>query len=226
MPLIMTILSAIYFVYVMSGEDTILTADAVGGDPGGKLLPLIMSVFMFVGFLYLTWKERPTQKNVNPETRRLFLITLAMALLYVLLIRHVGFVILSAMMLFGLEYIYNTAGDQTNGKHMVYGVLGTTAGTVVFYLIMRFITRSLMSMGRNGILPGIFTVTAFEAGISLVYVFLVTVVLHKTVCRKMRVKGLKNLADSGLLTIATVLFLYVVFKQFFSVNLATGLLNF
>ena len=35
MPAIMTVLSALYFVYVIMSEDTILAADAIGGDPGG-----------------------------------------------------------------------------------------------------------------------------------------------------------------------------------------------
>ena len=56
MPAFMTVLSALYFIYVLSGGDTTLSADAVGGDPGGKVLPLAMAVFMFAGFLYITLK--------------------------------------------------------------------------------------------------------------------------------------------------------------------------
>ena len=44
MPAFMTVLSALYFIYVLSGGDTTLSADAVGGDPGGKVLPLAMAV--------------------------------------------------------------------------------------------------------------------------------------------------------------------------------------
>ena len=93
MPAVMTVLSALYFFYVLTSEDTVLSADAVGGDPGGKVLPLTMAVFMFIGFLYLTVKERPEKTEVNPETRRLFLLTLILSVAYIFLIRPVGFVI-------------------------------------------------------------------------------------------------------------------------------------
>lgn len=226
MPLVMTVLSAVYFLYVLSSEDTILMADAVGGDPGGKLLPMVMAVFMFVGFLYITLKERSSGEGMDPETRRLFIITLVLSVLYVLLIKTVGFVILSSLLLFGLEYIYATSGEKGGQRTLLLGSLGTTAATVFLYFIMRLITRNLMSLGRAGVLPGIFAVTTFEAAISLVYVAAVAFLLHRTVCARLRGRGLGKLAGAGLLTAATVLFLYVVFKQFFSVNLAVGLLNF
>lgn len=226
MPLVMTVLSAVYFLYVLSSEDTILMADSVGGDPGGKLLPMVMAVFMFVGFLYITLKERSEGGGMNPETRRLFAITLVLSVLYVLLIKTVGFIILSALLLFSLEYIYTTSGEKEGYQRLLAGCAGTTGGTVLLYFVMRLITRNLMSLGRTGVLPGIFAVTTFQAALSLVYVAAVTFLLHRTVCRKLRERGLGKVAGAGLLTTASVLFLYVVFKQFFSVNLAVGLLNF
>lgn len=226
MPFVMTILSAIYFLYVMSSEDTILMADAVGGDPGGKLLPMIMAVFMFLGFLSITVRERPDNKPMDEDTKKLFYITLVLSILYVVLIRVVGFVILSTILLFSLEFIYNSIGKKQNWKHLILGCIGTVVVTGVGYFIMRLITKNLMSFGRAGILPDIFTVTTFQAGISLVYVAVVTLLMYKTVCQKLKKCGLGQIASSGLLTMATVLFLYVVFKQFFSVNLAMGLLNF
>ena len=99
----MTVLSALYFVYVIMSEDTILDADAIGGDPGGKILPAFMALFMFLGFLYLTLKEKPDGEPMDPGTKKLFFITLVMSVLYVLLIRHIGFIILSTILLYGLE---------------------------------------------------------------------------------------------------------------------------
>lgn len=226
MPLIMTVLSALYFIYILSSEDTILMADAVGGDPGGKLLPTVMAIFMFLGFLYITVKERPDGEPMSKETRQIFLFTLIVSVLYVLLIRYVGFVILTALLLFSLEYVYTTVDDGYDIKQLIYGCVGTIAVTVFLYLIMRLITKTLMSFGRNGILPEIFTVTAFEACISLVYIAVTTFLMRKTIYWKMAEGEKVKIANAGLLTIITVLFLYVVFKQFFSVNLAPGILNF
>ncbi len=103
MPAFMTVLSALYFIYVLSGGDTTLSADAVGGDPGGKVLPLAMAVFLFAGFLYITLKERPDGQGMDTGTKRLFLITLILSVLYVLLIRHAGFILLSSLLLYRLN---------------------------------------------------------------------------------------------------------------------------
>lgn len=226
MPAVMTVLSALYFIYVLSGGNTTLSADTVGGDPGGKVLPIAMAVFMFFGFLYITLKERPDEKGMDSNTKRLFVITLILSVLYVFLIRHIGFIILSSVLLYSLEYIYTTIDEDRDKKTAVFGGLGTIGAAVLAYFVMRTITRSLMHLGRTGALPGIFAVSTFEACISLVYVAFITFIFSKTICRRLSTAGMKRISNAGLLTLATVLFLYVVFKQFFNVNLAPGILNF
>lgn len=225
MPAIMTVLSALYFVYVIMSEDTILAADAIGGDPGGKILPAFMALFMFLGFLYLTLKEKPDGEPMDPGTKKLFFITLVMSVLYVLLIRHIGFIILSTILLYGLEYIYTTVDEKRNAKEVLGGGAITIAITTVVFIIMRTITKTLMSLGRDGALPSIFTVATFEAAISAVFVILVAVFVNKTLFKTMKVKGLNRASSAGILTLTTVLLLYIVFKQFFSVNLAPGILD-
>lgn len=221
----MTVLSALYFVYVIMSEDTILAADAIGGDPGGKILPAFMALFMFLGFLYLTLKEKPDGEPMDPGTKKLFFITLVMSVLYVLLIRHIGFIILSTILLYGLEYIYATVGEKRNTKELLGGGAITIVITTVLFIIMRTITKTLMSLGRDGALPSIFTVATFEAAISAVFVILAAVLVNKTLCKSMKAKGLNRASSAGILTLTTVLLLYIVFKQFFSVNLAPGILD-
>ena len=225
MPAIMTVLSALYFVYVIMSEDTILAADAIGGDPGGKILPAFMALFMFLGFLYLTLKEKPDGEPMDPGTKKLFFITLVMSVLYALLIRHIGFIILSTILLYGLEYIYTTVDEKRNAKEVLGGGAITIAITTVIFIIMRTITKTLMSLGRDGALTSIFTVATFEAAISAVFVILVAVFVNKTLFKTMKVKGLNRASSAGILTLTTVLLLYIVFKQFFSVNLAPGILD-
>ena len=226
MPAIMTVLSALYFIYVLSSEDTTLSADAVGGDPGGKVLPMAMAIFMFIGFLYITFTDRPKEEKVDVESRWLFIITLSVSVLYVLLIRQIGFVVLSTILVYSLEYIYTTIDETRDKKKAILGGFITTVVTVFAYFIMRTITRNFMSFGRTGVFPAIFASATFEALISLIYVALITFVLKIVVCKRLNACGMKRISNAGILTMATVLFLYVVFKQFFSVNLAAGILNF
>ena len=45
-PLVMTVLSALYTISTALSEDFKYQVDTVGGDPGGKILPLIMGGFL------------------------------------------------------------------------------------------------------------------------------------------------------------------------------------
>lgn len=225
-PAVMTALSTLYLIYVRSNEDTTLVADAVGGDPGGKLLPTIMGVFMFAGFLYITIKERPDGEREEKSTIVLFLITLGISLAYLFLLKYAGFILMSVLLVFVLEYLYTTIDKERSWREGLLGGAGTLIVTSGAYLLMRFITKSFLHLARVGALPEIFSSSVFEGGLSLALVVLLTVVFSLTICRLLKAKGKETLAKSFLITFATVLLLFVVFKQFFNVNLVSGLLNY
>lgn len=225
-PAVMTVLSAFYLLYVRSSEDTTIVVDTVGGDPGGKLLPTILAVFMFAGFLFITIKERPDGRQEEKGTVILFLVTLALSIAYVLLLKSVGFIIMSVVLLYILEYAYTTIDEERNVHEAVLGGVGTVAATAGVYSLMRFITKSFLKLARVGTLPAVFGSTVFEGCISIVLIVCVTLLSIFTVCKILKNKNKNRLVNSYLVTFTTVLILYVVFKQFFNVNLAPGLLNY
>lgn len=91
---------------------------------------------------------------------------------------------------------------------------------------MRYITKLLLRLAHAGSLPGVFGSTVFNGVISLVLIAALTVLFAVTVCKALQKKGCERLSKSALITFAVVLFLYVIFKQFFNVSLAPGLLNY
>lgn len=226
MPAVMTVLSALYFLYVLSSPDTTLVADAVGGDPGGKVLPMIMSAFLFIGFLYITLKERPDGKPMDKQTTILFFTTLGLTVAYVLLMKTVGFVLLSAVLVYVLEYMFTTAGENRDPVPAAVGGAATVTVTSLCYLLMRFITKTLLVKGRGGEFPSIFGSTVFEGCISVVLVAVLTAVLYTAASRLLKGDRYKKIIKPAAITFAVVLLLYVIFKQFFNVNLAPGLLKY
>lgn len=226
MPAVMTVLSALYLIYVINSETTTLVADPFGGDPGGKVLPLFMGAFLFLGFLYITLTERPDGKHADKGTVTLFLLTLGLSVAYVLLLKPVGFVLVSAAVLFILEYVYATIGEKRSLKEGALGLIGTLALSSGVYMLFRYVTKTLMKLARAGSIPVAFKSSVTTGVVSSVIVVLFTVLFSKTVCRLLARNGHKRAADAGLLTFAVVLLLYIVFKQFFAVNLAPGLLNY
>ncbi len=225
-PLVMTVLSALYTISIALSEDFKYQVDTVGGDPGGKLLPLIMGGFLFLGFLFITIKERPDGKKMDKETLVLFLVTLVLSIAYVALLKPIGFILVTTILLYTLLYLYTTIGERRSIAQASIGGVSTLATTVGFYTLMRLISKSIIRMGRSGALPAFFGKSAGSACIALLFVAVITVVLALTLVKLLNKKGFNRPAVAGIITFATVLFLYVVFKQFFQVNLAPGLIKY
>jgi len=219
----MTILSALYLVYVAVSQDTAMHADAVGGDPGGKFLPFIMGAFLFAGFLWETLKERSETGATDPESRRLFFLTFVLSLLYIATMRLLGFMLATTLLLYILVYEYTTIGESRDRKLATAGGAGTILSMIVVYFIFRFITKKLLSLGRNGTIP-FFKSSATVASMALLVVVGIIVLLSLTLHKSLCAKGLKRISTSGIVTLGTVSILYVVFRQFFFVALPQGLL--
>lgn len=226
LPLIMTILSALYFISIAISEDYKYQVDTVGGDPGGKVLPLLMGGFLFLGFLFITIKERPDGKKMDKETLVLFIITLLLSIAYVTLLKTIGFIILTTVLAYTLIYLYTTIGEKRDVIQGTVSGICTVALTVGFYTVMRLISKKVISLGRAEALPSFFGKSAGGACVSLLFVAVITVVLVLTLIKFLKKKGFGRVADACIITMATVLFLYVVFKQFFQVNLAPGLIKY
>lgn len=222
MPAVMTFFSALYLVYVISGENTTLVADPYGGDPGSKILPLVMGIFLFAGFLYITLTERPDGKHTDKGTVRLFLLTLGLSVLYVVFLRKIGFVILSVLLLYTLEYVYTTIGEERQIRTAVIGGVCTMAATCGVYMLFRYVTKLLMRLARAGTIPAAFKTSVPNGVVSGVIVVLFTLLFVKIAPRK----RYPRITNAGIITFATVLLLYVIFKQFFSVAMAPGLLDY
>lgn len=57
------ILSGLYFIYVISSGSSKMIGDEVGGDPGGMILPLVFSIFMFIASVYLLITDKRSEKK-------------------------------------------------------------------------------------------------------------------------------------------------------------------
>ena len=163
---------------------------------------------------------------MNKETLALFLITLGATILYVLLIKTFGFIILSSVLLYSLEYIYTTIGEKRKPLSAIIGGVITVAATSGVYTLMRLISKTLGRLARRGAIASFFGNNTVLAVICLAFILLVVVLLALFVVKPLSKKGLKRESNAAIITLATILLIYVIFKQFFLVALAPGLLNF
>ena len=62
-PLAFMIMSLLYFFYVVSLGSSKMIGDELGGDPGGMVLPLFLSIFMFLASTYLMITDTRTSEE-------------------------------------------------------------------------------------------------------------------------------------------------------------------
>lgn len=230
-PIAFMILSLFYFIFVVSLESSKMIGDEISGDPGSMLLPLLLSIGMFILSTYLFFKEKPVQEeSLTKDEQKLFTFTIILCVLYILLYRLIGFIVTSTILLFLLTYTYSIGKiSRKNIASTLYGLLFTLLAMLIMYTIGRQITGYLFGLGRStGIVWISTTFTVFMVTISILTLLflglkkLVSLLLAKKMQNNPQIR---TIYICSLVTIATVELLFLVFRQLFLVNLSHGFIN-
>ena len=229
MPVVLMGTSLLYFLYVLSQGDTKMIGDEIGGDPGSMMLPLILSIGMFVTSAYLFYTERTAgekSQQMTIEEKHLFTLTMVTAFLYVAAIRFLGFIPCTCMLLFTLCFanLEKDVRKEDVGK-FVSGNLFSLISVLLVYTFGRSITRVFLRNSRKGILPAFFGSTGFI----ILVVFLMTTLIVSLVVSACRKRWHEDNTDhrywvSITIAFATTEYLYIVFKQMFMVELVKGII--
>jgi len=230
MPLVFICLSVLYFIYVLSQGNTKMIGDEIGGDPGSMMLPAIMAFCMFATSAYLFITDKPNenkQEKISKEEKHLYMLTLVLACAYVVLIRPLGFIPSTSMLLFTLCYA-NLERDvrKDDALRFLTGNLLTLAMTLVLYTIGRKITRTLLIQSRKGLIPQFWG----KNGVIVFIVFAVVTLIITIIailCKKKWHEDDRNHSYwlSIMMGFATTEYLYIIFKQLFLVELVKGVIT-
>lgn len=230
-PIAFVILSGLYFIYVIASGSSRMIGDEVGGDPGGMVLPLVFSVFMFVASVYLLITDKRTEKDreaMSKPEKRLFVLTLAFSIAYILCIRRAGFIPCTVLLLFCLCFANQQGNiDKKDWKFLISGCAASLVNVLLLYTIGRLITRNLLSAGRKGIVPLWIGSPAFTASCTLIITVLWIIAAVKLCGKKWPSNGDKSAHNawiSVVIATASTEIIYLVFKQLFLVELVKGLI--
>ena len=69
-PIAFMVLSLLYFFYVIGSGSSRMIGDEIGGDPGTMVLPLVLSVFMFLVSTFLFLTDKPQSESRSSELGR------------------------------------------------------------------------------------------------------------------------------------------------------------
>lgn len=225
------ILSGLYFIYVISSGSSRMIGDEVGGDPGGMILPLVFSIFMFIASVYLLITDKRSEKEddaMSKPEKRLFVLTLALAVAYIFCIQSAGFIPCTVLLLFFLCFA-NQQGDvrKKDLKFLVSGCIASLVNILLLYTLGRLITRNLLSAGRRGIVPSWVGSPSFTAACTLVITVLWIIAAVKLCRKKWPANDDKSAYHtwlSAVIATASTEIIYLVFKQLFLVELVKGLI--
>ncbi len=234
LPVVFMILAVLYFVYVVGSGSSQMIGDELGGDPGGMLLPMVLSIFMFIASVYLFITDRPAADRkpvrLGKEERQLFLLTIVVAIGYVFLSRLLGFILSTSLVLFSLSFANLRAGlFRKDCKVWLVGLVSTTVLILGVYSAGRVTTRSLLMAGRQGAIPAWLGSTGMVVFLTLLVVSALIVMLLVLTRTRFSVEhsgaAVHSMWLSAMVSIISVEFLYLVFRQMFYVELVKGLIT-
>ena len=234
LPLAFMILSVLYFIYVVSLGSSRMIGDEIGGDPGGMLLPLVLSIFMFIAstILFITDRADDSYRSggVQKSQRGLFILTIVVSILYVALMRYVGFLITTNTLLVTLTFAYMREGVKREDLALWGGgAVGSLILLVLIYSIGRRVTRYLLLAARQGVIPKFLGSTSMAFGITLVLVGALFTLVYfggkKLLSRYDAAAPIHALFQAGFIAMVSTELLYLIFRQLFLVELVRGLIT-
>ena len=231
-PLVFMVVSILYFIYVVSMGSSTMIGDEIGGDPGGMLLPLVLSIFMFIASSVILFTDKKTVASEEIEQKvelRLFLLTIVVAILYVVVMRPLGFVLSTVLLLFTLTYFYQMGiVNKKDINVWAIGSLSSIAILLLIYTIGRKITRYLLLSVRAKTIPQWMGNSTVTVSIVLIILFCFYLLLLK-IEKKWFKSGVTTESyvyafKAGKMAIITTELVYLIFRQMFLVELVRGLI--
>lgn len=231
-PFAFCIFSLIYIFYVVQLGDSRMLGDSIGGDPGGMIIPLVLGIFMFISSFYI-WltdkkdKEQDAENKLNTVEKHLLVLTIVLSLLYVATARILGFILSTSLLIYILTFANLTLGlRKSNLKAFFSGAIISEIILISVYTVGRKLTRFLLINGRKEIIPAWMGSNVAALLLTLLLVSLLFFALNFVINKIFKNKNLfTQVKISGAISVLTTEFLYLMFKQFFLVELITGIIN-
>jgi len=195
-------------------------------------LPLFLSIFMFAAsvYLFITDTAKEAQKKMGKAEFGLFILTLVSLIAYILLIRILGFILCTCIMLFCLCYANSRGGlYREDLKPGGLWLLLTLIFQIFLYSLGRYLTRYLSAAGRDGAIPawmGNAGFSTFATAMVLTGICLVLILaLRKQMSAAKAGAAIHHAWVSALVAVLTTQLLYLIFRQLFLVRVPQGLIT-
>lgn len=221
--------ASIYVLYAMSIEvRTIGSFRQVG--PTAKTVPIILGLALFVlaASLALSAFRHAAEEEETSSAIDGFLVIamLILSVAYTFLLRYVGFILTTSVLLYLLVFLARARLRQDiSTLALAVGLLINTALMVGIFWVNRYLALSLAHYGREAgvaILSSRFSLSAIGLIVTGAIVVALNVVLRRIGGKALSAK----FAVALLVSISTTQILDIVFRQVFQVSLPFGLLAF
>lgn len=226
-PIVFIVFSLLYIILSFSIEQRKMIGDEMGWDPGSRAMPIGIGFLMLGVSIYLFFKERKSEKEespLEPASKKLIILTIALSILYILFFRFVGFILSTNILLFTLIYFYYKRDIKWNMiQNFSIGLFLSIGLMILFYSIGRFTTHFSFFIGRRSNFE-IFSGRLFITGVTflvLLFIFFTMLLLFRKAIKN---ENFRIPLLSGFITIGITEFIYIIFKQVFWVSLAKGLI--
>ena len=223
LPLIFAVLSLSYSGFILQHEPITMVGDEYGYDPGGKIMPLLASLLIFLTAVGQIVKNRNTEHTDSPSKIRLgtVLINVIMCGLLIFLLRRVGFILSVGTVLYILIIFNVYEEDHSFSRWKATACVPIyVAVLMIQYRLIRWSVKLCCFIAGHWNWP-VFRETTLQAGIAALLLAGLLLALGKIGRRKR-----DFFLFSFLMRVAsgTTLGMFIIFRMLFLVQLPPGLL--
>lgn len=210
-----------YIAFVLTLDSSQMAGDNYGYDPGTRALPLLAGLVMAAASLHLAVRERRAAAVGWLEPRGLVLANLGVSVLFVVLFRHLGYIPTTGALMFVLVVL----NVRQSGVGLAWGAVAgwfafTLAELVGLFSLARGIVRSCYlayhALGWEA-LRDPFVQAVIETAVLVPLFAAIGLLLRRRL-------GPSPLLTASQTTVGTVIGIFLVFKEYFLVQLPKGLL--
>lgn len=196
-----------------------MIGDRFGYDPGSRFLPVAAGVVLaaaLLGDLLRRCPARSVPVQTGPVVAHVVIL-----IFYLIAYRPLGFVLSTALVLFGLIALNQRhLGQPFRLWHFLAAVAAVVAGAVALFSVIRWVIRTCLALARTHGLS-VLREPAVQAGLAALIV-VVALGLMIWICRRWR--HLPHVAAVQV-SIGTTFAIYLMFRQLFLIQLPPGVLN-
>lgn len=213
--------SLIYLGFMLASESSRMVGDSFGYDPGSLALPVLAGGVLAAVSLYLFIRERHGTATATWQSTKLVIANLVLAILFIALFRHLGFILTTGLFMFVLIVLNQREAGESLAPARLAAWLAFTGGfLVVLFSMARGVVKTCFTLFRATHWEG-FRDPFIQASIEIAVLVPVFILVGLAIRRRTGSSVYLTMSQTA---VGTTMSIFILFRELFLVQLPKGVL--